>query len=108
MSFSERRATLLRILEIEDNIKSIEHGRDYLLLKRNLKVLEDTRGGNGIVVVSSPDDLNRTIEMRRNSPDFTACVSKYRERIRLDSEKIDNLNVEKSKLRRELQDNLNR
>jgi vacuolar-type H+-ATPase subunit E/Vma4 len=106
MSFSTRRATLLRILEIEENIKSIEHSKEYILLKRNLKVLENSRSGGGVVVISSPDDLNRTIEMRRNSGEIEACIAKYRARMRLDSEMIDGLNLEKSRLKRELQGGL--
>jgi hypothetical protein len=106
MSFSQRRATLLRILEIEEDIKSIEHSRDYILLKRNLKVLENSRNGGGLVVVSSPDDLNRTIEMRKNSGEIEACIEKFRARMRLDEKRIEGLNFEKSRLKRELQGSL--
>jgi len=103
MSFSQRRATLLRILEIEEDIKNIEHSREYILLKKNLKLLENSRNGGSVVVVSSPEDLNRTIEMRRNSGELELCIAKYRERIRRDAERIDGLNSEKSRLKRELQ-----
>jgi hypothetical protein len=102
MSFSERRATLLRILEIEECIKDIEHSKEYLTMKRGLKVLENARSGGGVVVVSSPDDLNKTVEMRKNSTDIEECIIKYKAKMQGDAEKIDSLNFEKSKLKREL------
>jgi hypothetical protein len=81
MSFSERRATLLRLLEIEENIKEIEHSREYLTMKKGLRALENAQAGRGggLIVVNSPDDLSRTVEMRKNSPDVEECITKYRE-----------------------------
>jgi vacuolar-type H+-ATPase subunit E/Vma4 len=108
MSFSERRATLLRILEIEENIKDIEHSKEYLTMKRGLKVLENARSGGGIVIVSSPDDLNRTVEMRKNSVDVESYIVKYRAKMQGDAERIDSLNLEKSRLKRELLGDSNR
>ena len=102
MSFSERRATLLRILEIEENIKDIEHSKEYLTMKRGLKVLENARSGGGVVVVSSPDDLERNVEMRKNSTDVEECIVKYKAKMHDNAERIDSLNLEKSKLKNEL------
>ena len=108
MSFSERRATLLRILEIEESIKDIEHSKEYLTMKRGLKVLENARSGGGVIVVDSPDDMNRTVEMRKNSADVEECIIKYKAKMQNNAEKIDNLNLEKSKLKKELISSLNR
>ncbi len=108
MSFSERRATLLRILEIEESIKDIEHSKEYLTMKRGLKVLENARSGGGVVVVSSPDDLNKTVEMRKNSADIEDCISKYKAKMQSNAERIDSLNLEKSKLKTELLNGPNR
>jgi vacuolar-type H+-ATPase subunit E/Vma4 len=102
MSFSERRATLLRILEIEEKIKDIEHSKEYLTMKRGLKVLENARSGGGVVVVSSPDDLDRNVEMRKNSADVEECIVKYKTKMQDNAERIDSLNLEKSKLKNEL------
>jgi hypothetical protein len=100
MSFSERRATLLRILEIEKSIKDIEHSKDYLTMKRGLKVLENAHSGGGVIVVSSPDDMTRTVEMRKNSADVEACIVKYKAKMQSNAERIDELNLEKSRLKR--------
>jgi hypothetical protein len=102
MSFSERRATLLRILEIEESIKDIEHSKEYLTMKRGLKVLENARSGGGVVIVSSPDDMSRTVEMRKNSADVEDCISKYKTKMQSNADKIESLNLEKSRLKKEL------
>lgn len=105
MSFSERRAILLRILEIEANVKNIEHGKDFLRTKRDLKTLENARSGGGRIIVSSPEDLDRTVEIRRNSVQVGECIARYKERMRSDSELINSLNLEKTRLKRELLNN---
>jgi len=104
MSFSDRRATLLRLLKIEEDIKDIEHNHEFLTMKRGLKALETARagGGGGIIVVNSPDDLTRTIEMRKNSPDLDACIIKYKAKMKCNVDMIDSLHKEKVKLKREL------
>ena len=106
MSFSERRAILLRILEIEANVKNIEHSKDFLITKRDLKALENARNGGGRIIVSSPEDLDKTVEIRKNSVEVVECIAKYRERMKNDSETINSLNLEKIKLKRELLNNL--
>jgi hypothetical protein len=106
MSFSERRANLLRILEIETNIKDIEHSKDYLISRRDLKALEHFGSGGGRITISSPEDLDRTVEVRKNSPELGEYIARYKERMRGDKERIDSLNIEKTKLRAELMGNL--
>jgi len=108
MSFSERRATLLRILEIEESIKDIEHSKEYLTMKRGLKVLENARSGGGVIVVSSPDDMTRTVEMRKNSADVEACITQYKAKMQNNTERINILNLEKSKLKSKLLNEINR
>ena len=104
MSFSDRRATLLRLLKIEEDIKDIEHSHEYLTMKRGLKTLETARagGGGGIIVVNSPEDLTHTIEMRKNSPEIDVCINKYRAKMKCKVDMIDSLQNEKVKLKREL------
>jgi len=104
MSFSDRRATLLRILKIEEDIKDIEHNHEYLIMKKGLKVLETARagGGGGIIVVISPDDLTRTIEIRKNSPDVDDCINKYKAKMKCNIDIISSLQNEKVKLKNEL------
>ena len=102
MSFSQRRTSLLRVLEIESNIKDIEHGDEYLRVKREIKLLENARNGSGRIVVSSPEDMSKTVELRKNSADVEQYLSRYRVRMRGVSDRLDSLNLEKFNLKREL------
>jgi hypothetical protein len=102
MSFSQRRTHLLRVLEIESKIKDIEHGDEYLRVKREIKLLENARNGSGRIVVSSPEDMSMVVEIRKNSADVEAYLSRYRGRMQSVSDNIDSLNFEKSNLKREL------
>jgi hypothetical protein len=102
MYFSQRRTNLLRVLEIESKIKDIEHGDEYLRVKREIKVLENARGGGGILTVTSPDDINEVVELRKNSVDVAEYLTKYKGRLQLVMNHIDLLNNEKAQLKREL------
>ncbi len=102
MSFSERNASLIRLLQIEADIKRIEQGRDFLRLQRNLRALQNPSVIGGTIVVSPPDNLDTTVEVRRNSADAQAFVDAYLERMRGDRDKIDSLNTERVKLRQRL------
>jgi hypothetical protein len=102
MYFSQRRSNLLRVLEIESKIKDIEHGDEYLRVKREIKVLENARGGGGLLLVTSPDDVNQLVELRKNSVDVAEYLRRYQGQMRVVSDRIDLLNVEKSRLKSEL------
>ena len=102
MSFSERNASLIRLLQIEADIKRIEQGKDFLRLQRNLRALQNPSVTGGTVVVSSPDDLDNTVEVRKNSADAQAFADAYMEKLRGDREKINSLNVERARLRQRL------
>jgi hypothetical protein len=102
MYFSQRRTNLLRVLEIESKIKDIEHGDEYLRVKREIKVLENARGGGGILTETSPDDINEVVELRKNSVDVAAYLTKYKGRLQTVTDRIDLLNNEKAKLKSEL------
>jgi hypothetical protein len=100
MNFSELRTTLLRILEIDEKIKDIQHGRNYLALKRNLKTLENPT--KGYIIIDSPDDMKTAIKLRKNSSEVQVIKLKYREMLRRDTEKLSNLRKEQRQLRNEL------
>lgn len=97
MAFDDLRTALLRILEIDEKIRDIEHGQEYLLLRRNLKVLEHPT--KGYITVNALDDPSKVIKRRRNSADLQVLIIKYREKMRYDVENIRNLKMEKLRLR---------
>jgi hypothetical protein len=102
MSFSQRNNYLLRVLEIESKIKDIEHGEEYLRVKREIRILENARNSSGKIIVSSPEDTGTLVELRKNSADVKAYLNVYQGKMRSISERIDSLNVEKSNLKRKL------
>ncbi len=102
MSFSQRNTTLLRVLEIESKIKDIEHGEEYLRVKREIRVLENAHNSGGKIVVSSPEDTGTFVELRKNSADVKVFLNAYRGKMRSISDRIDSLNAEKSSLKRAL------
>jgi len=101
MSFTERNTDLLRIIEIEEQIKEIEHGKEYITIRKNLKLLEDPRR-RGITLINAPDSPGMMMKLRRNSSDEVLIIAEYRERIRDDVEKIKSLRMERIRLRRKL------
>jgi hypothetical protein len=102
MSFSQRNNYLLRVLEIESKIKDIEHGEEYLRVKREIRVLENARNSSGKIVVSSPKDTGTMVELRKNSADVKEFLNAYRGQMLSISNRIDSLNAEKSSLKKEL------
>jgi vacuolar-type H+-ATPase subunit E/Vma4 len=102
MSFSQRNTTLLRVLEIESKIKDIEHGEEYLRVKREIKVLENARNSSGNIVVSSPKDTDTLVEIRKNSAEVKEFLDAYQVKMKSISDRIDSLNAEKSSLKRKL------
>jgi hypothetical protein len=102
MAFSQRRTNLLRVLEIESKIKDIVHGEEYLRVKREIRVLEGAHGGGGILTVTSPDNINEIVEIRKNSVDVAEYLTKYKGQMQSVMERIDLLNDEKMRLKKEL------
>jgi hypothetical protein len=90
------------VLEIESKIKDIEHGEEYLRVKREIRILENARNSSGKIIVSSPEDTGTLVELRKNSADVKAYLNVYQGKMRSISERIDSLNVEKSNLKRKL------
>ncbi len=102
MSFIQRRNCLLRVLSIESELKDIEHGVEYLRLRRSIRLLENARAGNGKLIVSRPEDMANTVELRKNSADVEEYLAKYRTMMRGVRDKVDRLNAEKYRLKAEL------
>jgi len=102
MSFSKRKATLLRILEIEKNILHIKQGKNFLRLNKDLKTLEGANRGERVLMVHSPDDLGEVVEVGRSSRRVDEFIALYKLMMSNDWDQIGRLSEEKDKLRREL------
>ena len=99
---TDRRSLLTEILNIEAQIKRRKRDPVYAMIKHNLGKLEGSRFGSSIVNVSSPDDPEKVVEVRRNSPEMRELISKYKEmRAELDDQIVE-LMARKARLQKQL------
>jgi len=76
---SDRRSILQEILENEAQIKTMRRDPVYVKIMHNLDKLEKRRFGSVTVNVPSPDDPEKVVEVRCNSPEMREIVSNYKE-----------------------------
>jgi len=70
----------------------------YLKIKHNLNHLEARRYGRITVHVASPDNLEKTLELKNKSPKMRETISRYKEIQNNFEVQMDNLYVEKVRL----------
>ena len=99
---SSRSSKLLRILEIEGKIKRISSNSDYKKIKKYLRVINNPVGRRGIVNVGSPENMDKMIELRRNSPSLKTITSLYKMKLETYEADIGRLDQERTQLRKEL------
>jgi hypothetical protein len=97
----DRKSVLDEIMRIEGRINTIRRDPTYLKVKRNLNFLESRRHGR-TTVVASPDDLEKTLEMKNNSLEMRETILRYRERRKDFDVQMDDLCIEKDRLRGQL------
>lgn len=99
---TDRKSLLTEILKIEAQIKRRRRDAAYARIMHNLDKLERSRFGSAIVNVSSPDDPEKVVEVRRNSPELREIISKYKEmRVELDDQIVELL-ARKARLQKQL------
>lgn len=92
----------MRIMEIDRELQRLENDSKYRDLRKNLKTLESSAVGSRQVRIGTPENLDRKIELRRNSPEMEDLIKRYREQLQEYQEKIDKLYHEKKALEKEL------
>jgi hypothetical protein len=97
----DRKSVLDEIMRIEGQINTMRRDPTYLRVKRNLNFLETRRHGR-TTVVASPDDLEKTLEMKNNSLEMRETILRYRERRKDFDVQMDDLHIEKERLRGQL------
>ncbi len=95
---SSRKSTLIKIMEIDDEINRIKSDSTYRRVRRNLRILKETRTGGRLIRVRSPDDIDRFIEVRRNSEEMKEVLSKYEDMVEDYTQRVRNLAKEKAEL----------
>jgi len=89
-------------LRIESQIKTMRKDLTYRKIKRNLRYLEMRRFGRSTLKVASPDDLEKTLEIRSNSPEKRKITLRYKERKKDFEAQLEDLRVEKTRLQEQL------
>jgi len=99
---STRRSSLMRIMEIEKRLHSLENDPKYMELQKNLKTLESGTIGSRHVRIGTPENLDRMVELRRNSEEMEDLIQRYRESLAKYQNRIEQLKNEKQQLQKEL------
>jgi len=99
---SSRKSTLIKIMEIDNEINRIKSDSTYRRVRRNLRILKEARTGGRLIRVRSPDDIDRFIEVRRNSEEMKEVLSKYEDLVDDDTQRVRNLAKEKAELEKHL------
>jgi len=73
---STRSSALLQIMQIEDQIKSVINGKKYIKIEQYVRVLKDL-SGNAILEVENPDDMGKTVKLRKNSIKAKEYLERY-------------------------------
>jgi len=93
---------LMEILEVEAEIKQIRGNPTYMKIVRNLKLLKGMGFGNPVMMISSPDDLNKNLEVRRHSKEMNEIMYRYEERLLEYEKKIKDLRKRRENLEKQL------
>ena len=101
MSGERRRSPIMRIMEIETQLKDLILNDKYNRIKDNIRVLKDP-SFLGDVRVNEPNNFDSMIEVRRNSVKSRQCLEIYEKMAHEYEERINNLNNEKKILQTEL------
>ena len=90
-----------KILEIETEIKQIKRNPSYMKIINILKIVE-TRIGNVVMIIPSPDDLKTKMEVRRHSPEMKDIIHRYNKRQLEYEKKIKNLYDQKHNIEKKI------
>jgi hypothetical protein len=74
----------------------------YVRIKHNIFSLESRRFGSHTVSITAPDDPETTLEIRNNSQEMKATLSRYKEMRTEFDDQLDGLVVRKARLQRQL------
>jgi len=99
---STRRTNLNRIMQIEQEIKKIRTDTKYRQILNNINIMNHLTRGSRNIDVASPDDMNRTITVRRRSKEAKDVVKSYKLNLQKFSSRLQTLRNEKATLEKQL------
>jgi uncharacterized protein (UPF0335 family) len=99
---STRRTDLNRIMQIEQEIKNIKTDTNYRQILKNMKIMGRLTVGSRDIDVASPDDMDKTITVRRRSQEAKEVAKTYTLKLRKFSSRLQTLRNEKATLEKQL------
>ena len=99
---ADRRSILQEILENDAHINTMRRDPVYARIKNNLDKLEKRRFGSVTVNIPSPDDPEKIVEVRCNSPEMREIILKYKEMRAEFDDQIGELLIRKTSLQEQL------
>lgn len=99
---ADRRSILQEILENDAHINTMRRDPVYARIKNNLDKLEKRRFGSVTVNIPSPDDPEKIVEVRCNSPEMREIILKYKEMRAEFDDQIGELQTRKARLQEQL------
>lgn len=99
---STRRTNLNRIMQIEQEIRNIKINTNYRQILRNMKIMDHLTVGSRNIDVASPDNMDKTITVRRRSQEARDVVKTYKLNLKKYSTRLQTLRNEKATLEKQL------
>ena len=96
-----RSSALIQIMQIEDEIKRVINGKEYINIRQYVQVLKDL-SGNAILQVENPDDMGKMVRLRKNSEEAKKYLVKYEAMLNEFDAQLLNLRKRKQDLNSEL------
>ena len=97
-----RRSRLMRIMEIDQNLHTIESNVMFRKMRNNLNILETKTFGSRYIKIGSPENLENMIELRRYSKEMDEVILGYKKGLEKYEDRIGKLHSEKKQLQNEL------
>ena len=99
---STRRTNLNRIMQIEQEIKNITTNTKYQQILKNMDIMDNLTIGSRNIDVASPDDMDKTITVRRRSQEAKDVAETYTQSLQKYSDRLQKLRDEKAALEKQL------
>lgn len=97
-----RRTSLNRIMQIEQEIKNITTNTTYQQILNNIHIMDTLTTGSRNIDVASPEDMDRTITVRRRSQEARDVQETYTQNLQKYSNRLQKLRDEKAALQKQL------
>ena len=97
-----RRTSLNRIMQIEQEIRNIKTNTTYQQILNNIKIMDTLTTGSRNINVASPDNMDKTITVRRRSQEAKDVVKTYTLKLQKFSSRLQTLRNEKAALEKQL------